>query len=245
MPTKLEIQQESQRVMQCLEDPLISAAFPEEICAATTISRDEYLTCVAHEQALARCKCEQELVRLDTALAGDTLDAFNMSFNIDEVLASLRFLYENRRIHIDELIDAAKTGHTSLVKMLLTWVDPSARYNYAIQYASARAHTDVVKVLLADPRVDPSVDFNVAIRIASEYGYTEVVKLLLADARVNPCVFSNWSIIIASQNGHTEVVKVLLADKRLSDPSAYKHAAISLAGQNGHTDVVALLLAKS
>jgi len=40
----LQIQQAFARVQQCLEDPLISAPFPEEICAAIT-------TCVEREQA--------------------------------------------------------------------------------------------------------------------------------------------------------------------------------------------------
>jgi len=204
MPTKLEIQQESQRVMQCLEDPLISAAFPEEICAATTISRDEYLTCVAHEQALARCKCEQELVRLDEGIARldegiarldearldeGTLESFDISFNTCEVLAALRFLYENRRINVDALIDAAKTGQASVVEMLLAFVDPSANRNEAIRWASVNGHSDVVKVLLADSRVDPAAYDNEAIRWASADGRTDVVKLLIADLRVDPSAY--------------------------------------------------------
>ena len=45
--------------------------------------------------------------------------------------------------------------------------------------ASENGHTEVVKLLLADPRVDPAAGNNWAIRFASENGHTEIVKLLL------------------------------------------------------------------
>ena len=44
--------------------------------------------------------------------------------------------------------------------------------------ASEKGHMEVVKLLLADPRVDPSARNNWAIQLASENGHLEIVKLL-------------------------------------------------------------------
>jgi len=225
----LQIQQAAARVQQCLEDPLISTPFPEEICSK------EFTTCVDREQAIARIKCEQELVRLDTELA--RLDRANEariddieleSFDTCETLAPLRFLFEKRIINDAALITAAEKGQTSVVKMLLAdaHVNPSANDNDAICIASAKGHTDVVEVLLADARVDPTANTNQAIRVASSRGHTNVVKVLLADPRV--AANDNFAICIASDNGHTDVVKVLLADLRV-DPSADNNYAIRIA----------------
>jgi len=199
MTTKLKIQQAAARVQRCLEDPLICAPF------SATMSKDEFI--VEREQALARCKCEQELVRLDEDLArldegrldnvdegrldeGDEDDTELESFDTCAVLAPLRFLFEKRIMNTDALIDAVKKGQTSVVKMLLPLVDSK---KFAVQ-------TEAVNVL------DQSLNF--AIRIASEYGHTDVVRLLLADSRVNPSADNNFAIRSASANGHADVVKV-------------------------------------
>jgi hypothetical protein len=54
-------------------------------------------------------------------------------------------------------------------------VDPSAEDNAAIRVASEEGHTEIVRLLLQDPRVDPSAD---AIKIASANGYEDIVQLL-------------------------------------------------------------------
>ena len=55
-----------------------------------------------------------------------------------------------------------------------------------MRQASTNGHTEIVSLLLADPRVDPSADDNFAVRWASRYGRIEVVSLLLADPRFDP-----------------------------------------------------------
>ncbi len=65
--------------------------------------------------------------------------------------------------------------------------------------ASAGGHTEIVKLLLSDPRVDPTTNNNTAIRRASRKGYTEVVRLLMTDPRVD------WRL--ASTNIKTELIK--------------------------------------
>ncbi len=142
-----------------------------------------------------------------------------------------------------EFIEAAKTGNTDKVKLLLTnpEVNPAADNNNPIRWASHNGHTEVVRLLLNDPRVDPAADNNEAIGLASLNGHPDVVKLLLADPRVDPAADNNYAILSASTNGHLDVVKLLLADPRV-DPAADNNRAIRLASGNGHTDVVRLLL---
>jgi len=75
--------------------------------------------------------------------------------------------------------------HVELFQLVLKFsnVDPSAKDNDAIRRASENGHTEVVKLLLADPpfgTANPSAANNLAIRVASEKGHTEVVKMLLA-----------------------------------------------------------------
>ena len=121
-------------------------------------------------------------------------------------------------------------------------VDPTVCNNWAIRAASRQGHTEVVKLLLADPRVDPATWDNFAIIYASEYGHTDVIKLLLADPRVDPATDNNLPFRRASKNGHTEIVKLLLADPRV-DPVTDDNCAIRMASSYGHAEVVKLLLA--
>jgi ankyrin repeat protein len=137
--------------------------------------------------------------------------------------------------------EAVYNNDIESVKKYLKIIDPSASDNYAIRKASNRGYTEVVKLLLSDPRVNPSASQNEAIRDASDRGHAETVKLLLTDHRVDPSVYSNWAIRYASERGHTETVKLLLSDPRV-DPSADDNFAIRLASRNGHIETVKLLL---
>ena len=243
---KAKLQQAVARVTLCLENPLISAPFPEETIAAnTTMTREEFIACVEHEQAIARSKCEQELVRLDTELAKDEGDDEGDvgTFNARAVLAPLRILSTpTTTIDKNAFIRAATAGHVDVVLRMLEdpLIDPSADYDAAIRYASINGHVGVVTVLMADS--DPSAKDNAAICTASRNGHVEVVKVLLTDARVDPSADNNAAIRGASHNGHTDVVKLLLADDRV-DPSALDNEAIRGASAYGCSDVVDVLLA--
>ena len=101
----------------------------------------------------------------------------------------------------DEFINAARTGDTDKVKLLLAdpMVNPAADNNAAIRYASQNGHTEVVKLLLNDKRGNPAAQNNFAIRLASERGHVDVVRLLLTDPRVD------WRL--ASTNIKDELIK--------------------------------------
>lgn len=124
---------------------------------------------------------------------------------------------------------------------LLTGIDPSLDNNRIIGKAVQDGYTEVVRLLLKDPRVDPSAQDNYAIQAASDSGYTEIVELLLKDPRVDPSSGNNYAVLFASELGYTEIVRLLLQDPRV-DPSVDNNSAIGLASLNGHVEVVKLLL---
>jgi len=57
-----------------------------------------------------------------------------------------------------------------------------------VQFVSSEnGDTEVVKILLADPRVSPQADDDFAIRWSSRYGHTEVVKIFPHRISISPC----------------------------------------------------------
>lgn len=137
-------------------------------------------------------------------------------------------------------IEACKTGNFDKVVSILAdpKVDPSARLNSCLLDASLNGHTEIVRLLLGDPRLEPS---NRCLALASKRGRNEVVIFLLEDSRIDPAFSENECIRNASQRGHVEVVRLLIRDSRV-DPSAKSNAAIRNASDAGHTKTVKLLL---
>jgi len=144
----------------------------------------------------------------------------------------------------------SKKGYSELMKILLndnpkSWgltrprvdvrykrgakrsVDPSVDDNYPIKIASESGNTEVVKLLLSDPRVDPTVNNNGVIKRAAKNGHVKVVKILLDDGRIDPTTQDNYALQWSSRYCHTDVVKLLLADSRvrnsLSDAQLQKY----------------------
>ena len=124
--------------------------------------------------------------------------------------------------------NAAKKGDLLAVKRFLadSIVDPNLDPNYPrangitpLIIAACKGHTEVVKCLLADPRVNPnqaSTDCGMtALIMAAKFGRIEIVKLLLADLRVIPhqaVTFDGRTpLFLAAQNKHTLIVNLLLA----------------------------------
>ena len=73
---------------------------------------------------------------------------------------------------------------------------------------------EVVKQLLADPRVDPSLaKGNDVLYMASIFGYLDIVNVLLGDSRITPTV----NIVLHAASRHKfNVVDRLLADPRIN-----------------------------
>lgn len=171
-----------------------------------------------------------------------------------------------RQNHNWSILWAARNGHTGIVRLLLSLVDPTAEDNEAIRKASREGHVEIVRFLLADGRADPTAKDNQALRhaaskgraavvslllphtdptarnheamrMAATSGHLEVVRLLLQDGRSNPS-FSNYALFGAVHNGHEEVVKLLLSDARVSPTDIALHAAI----RKGRINILRLLL---
>jgi Ankyrin repeats (3 copies) len=107
----------------------------------------------------------------------------------------------------------------------------------ALRWACEHGDIDIVRMLLADPRVDPSEASQDAIKWASNEGHMEIVRMLLADPRVDPSADDQIALRLASHNGHTEIFRTLLADTRV-DPSADDQIALTAASHEGHTEIV-------
>ena len=115
----------------------------------------------------------------------------------------------NKIFALGEFLSACVSGDYERVKSLITQINPSAEDNAAIGYASHDGHTEIVSLLLADPRVNPATNNNWPIRCASHNGHTEVVRLLLEDPRVDPSAYGGQAIRWARENGRIEIVNLL------------------------------------
>jgi len=85
--------------------------------------------------------------------------------------------------------------------------------NFAIRYAAANGHIDVVKYLVAAcPTVDVTADNNAPIRWAARYGYIDIVKYLVESCPpVDVTADNNAPIRSAADAGHIDIVKYLLS----------------------------------
>ena len=105
---------------------------------------------------------------------------------------------------------ACSTNNPKSAKILLSdkRVNPSASDCQALMNASRNGMTEIVKMILLDPRVDPSFDImSMAIERAIRYGHTEIVQILLADKTIYP---QSYFITLAIENGYIDIVKMLL-----------------------------------
>jgi hypothetical protein len=99
-------------------------------------------------------------------------------------------------------------GHSSL--------DPSTDCNKFIKTAAAAGRTDIVRILLNDPRVDPGDQYQYAIGFAALNGHTETVSVLLTHPNVDPAGDHNFALLRSCENGHAEVAKLLFSDPRVA-----------------------------
>ena len=98
--------------------------------------------------------------------------------NIKDIKDYLKWLkpyseeYIESKIDLNDWKEVIRVNVPKIVKKMIDkGFDPSWGYNWAIKYASEKGHTDIVKLLLDDPRVDPTIDNNDPIRGASYKSY--------------------------------------------------------------------------
>ena len=95
--------------------------------------------------------------------------------------------------------------------------------------------TEVVQLLIADPRVDPTVGNNICVRLACEYGHTTIVEQLLAIEAVDPMPTSwfDWTTMHRS----ADIVRLLLHHPKV-DLSFHDGYTLRWAAEHGHADLV-------
>jgi ankyrin repeat protein len=89
------------------------------------------------------------------------------------------------KMTVRQFVDACIKNDIETVRELIKVVNPAAKSNMAIKWACEKGHTEIVKLLLTDPRVNPTAQNNYSIMYAIHNGYIDVVRLLLDDPRVN------------------------------------------------------------
>ena len=107
----------------------------------------------------------------------------------------------------DLLIKASESGCVWLVKELLASgrVYPKARGSWALRWAAANGHLEIIKLLL--PVSDPRANDSQALRGAAANGHLEIVKLLLpvSDPKAN----DSEALQAAALKGHLEIGRVI------------------------------------
>ncbi|CAH6420318.1 Hypothetical protein POVR2_LOCUS124 [uncultured virus] len=151
------------------------------------------------------------------------------------------YALEDAMKQINKFTDAVLASTLAVQVLFEMGTNPSLDRNLAIRTACSRGYTDVVAMLLTDPRVEPSVSASYCIRVACEKGHSAIVELLLADGRSDPAAHESYSIIIASEKGFLDVVSLLIKDTR-ADPSARGNEAVIIAQFNNRLDILEVLL---
>jgi hypothetical protein len=151
--------------------------------------------------------------------------------------------YEDIKNSIDKggsrLANVINTGNISAVSILLNIGDDPSEYdNEAIINAVKLGNTEIVRLLLSDPRVDPSARNNQAIINAKN---TSIIRLLLNDKKVDPSAQNNKALINAVKTKNKYAAKFLLKDERV-DPSAQNNESLIAAVKNNDLDFVNDLL---
>eukprot|EP01083_Nonionella_stella_P295384 1003947_1 len=130
---------------------------------------------------------------------------------------------------------------------------PFTQYT-ALKLACTHGQTDVVHILLADPRIDARYDDNFAfcqnpLNSAVTGGHSEIVHALLERSQKVSIQYDRHTVERAfweaCENGHLDIAKELLdrySDLNVNACPFLKDSPVVTATENGHTDIVRWLL---
>lgn len=117
--------------------------------------------------------------------------------------------------HADSLIHhACQAGFVPLLRHLLAHgVDPSLDNDLALRHAY---HSEIIRIILADPRTNPSIYNNSVMIRACDRGDMDLVRRLLAHPRIDASTgFFNVMIHIGTRHRpNTEIFKLIVEDPR-------------------------------
>ena len=239
-----------------LRDPRVSqAALTKAVRGA--LARDR-ARCAEVLLADARCDTVALDARFFIELAGA-----GRARAIKLILQDPRFdrLVRPARAHSDRdsaIVRAAEAGRAGIVALLLA--DARVSPHRALRAAIRNQNDEVMRTLLADPRVDPTEDGYEALCCAARWGCARICAMLLGDARVDVDA-KHAALRIAAKYGHASVVSLVLADPdphicpssveagptvdfsgSLNDCEIQGADALQLAAEYGRADVIRVLL---
>jgi hypothetical protein len=144
------------------------------------------------------------------------------------------------------LMDAVRYEWTDIVRTLLTrdFVDIQTDDSDILHMAVCTRNSDLLQLLLDDPRVDPSIPLQMydddddndnctdtLLTIAIHTNVSRSVSLLLQHPKIDPSVNGNAAIIKAAENCNTRIIELLLNDTRV-DPTVDDNYTIRMAVEN-------------
>ena len=208
-----------------------------------------YLALNSHSIEFVRALAlKGHVISIEAKQAAFQASILSITFDENMIIALLKYHQDLHRSSIDPSVDnnmalfyAAMHGYTDLVRMLLQ--DPRVDPSGAevMETACLEGQAEVVELLLEDPRVDLTIHGLSAMEASTLNGHAHVVQLLLKDGRVDPAMEENLPLHQAAENGHADVVRILLNDDRV-DPTSGENFALQAACRKGHQQVVELLL---
>ncbi|KAJ3216432.1 hypothetical protein HDU67_009486 [Dinochytrium kinnereticum] len=142
------------------------------------------------------------------------LARLNLHDFLNALLQDLDFADSIRKIDMDDaFIVACEHGFHDIASLLISHPLLTPTYT-ALEKACLNGHTQLLTLLLADPRLNPSINNNYLLRRISVKGDLPIFNLLLTDPRVSPTSWRNESLRNACKHGHVDIVRALLRDGR-------------------------------
>uniref|UniRef100_A0A0X3P756 K Homology domain-containing protein n=1 Tax=Schistocephalus solidus TaxID=70667 RepID=A0A0X3P756_SCHSO len=160
---------------------------------------------------------------------------------------------KEKKVESVPLIEAAKDGHTDVVRLLLQYgasVSQVSNNGYtALHYAATNGHLDCVRLLLQykSPLEVQNENGHTPLMEAASNGHIEVARCLIEHgAYINTysTEFKESALTLASYKGHADMVNFLLENGADHEHRTDEmHTPLMEAAMEGHVEVARLLLA--
>lgn len=115
--------------------------------------------------------------------------------------------------YLHEAIDVAVSSNQPQILSYILQQNPDPNLdivlNPALVNAAGLGFNDIVRILLADPRVNPAHLRNYPLRKAASANQTATVALLLQNPQVDPTAENNQALTFAKQNNNPEMIQLL------------------------------------
>ncbi len=145
-------------------------------------------------------------------------------------------------VGIDIKDESSHSKHVIMSHLLFT--DPTKdtwTYDcWLICWAAKNYYGEVVRFLVADPRIHHWEHVSCMVSYLSEKGESDSLRLFLFESGVE--FSADDALFYSSGDGHAEIVRLLLADEQYDPSSSTADNALIAASSEGDTEIVRLLL---